>query len=674
MTSTFPTEQIDVWPYEQDYGYDIECYPNFFSLAAKHVKSGTRYYFEISQWADDTDALNQFIYWLHTNKCRMVGFNNIAYDYTLLHWVFHQIPYWAVTPTHEKYAAIYAKSASLFNMTDDDKHESRIWPNQWVVYQIDLASIHNFINRVSLKVMEINMKSQNVQELPVPPGTWLTPQQRDTLIPYNHKDVDETCDILRFSYGEVKLRQEMSDKFKFDFMNNSEPKLGENYFKLKLDEAGLNTRGRSFRSHIAVADIIFPYVRFRNDEFIKTLNFLKSQVIEGTKGANYPKARTLGMEWSFGKGGMHASILSTIVREDDYYEILDVDVTSFYPSLAMKNGLFPEHLGELFCEIYNQVFLMRKNYAKGTMENLAFKLALNAVYGKSNSKFSCVYDPKFTMSITINGQLLLCMLGEWLSMIPELTMIQANTDGVTFKVPRKFRAMVDSTCRQWEQLTGLTLESAQYQAMYIKDVNNYIAQTVPDKKNPTPRGGLKNIGCYRYKKLTWDKDHSSVIIARAAEAALVDGISIRETIMNCTDPFDFMIKVKVSRSENLIMRGDNGDREIQRVTRYMVAMNGENLVIVRPPTDKMIEAWVEGTHYKRDRDGDYKVIKPGGKRPAMTYCEVNRVSDTPPNREERVAVGYRVVDCSDASAFDWANLNYEYYIKEAHKLVDPLTV
>ncbi|AUR84139.1 coil containing protein [Vibrio phage 1.049.O._10N.286.54.B5] len=674
MSSTFPAKKIDVWPYQQDYSYDIECYPNFFSLAAKHVSSGTRYFFEISQWADDTLALNDWLYWLVNNECRMVGFNNIAYDYPLLHWLFMQIPYWAITPTHEKYAAIYEKSASFFTMTDDEKHATKIWPNQWIIPQLDIAVIHNFISRVSLKVMEINMRSENVQELPVPPGTWLTPEQRATLIPYNHKDVDETCDVLMFSYGEVKLRQEMTDEFNFDFMNNSEPKLGENYFKLKLDEAGLNTRGRTFREHIMVDQIIFPYVRFRNPEFSKTLGFLRSQVIEGTKDANYPKADTLGMSWSFGKGGMHASILSTVVREDDYFEIIDVDVTSFYPSLAMKNGLFPEHLGEVFCEIYNQVFQMRKSYDKGTMENLAFKLALNAVYGKSNSKFSCVYDPKFTMTITINGQLLLCMLGEWLSNIPELSMIQANTDGVTFKVPRKYRESVLNVCNQWEQVTGLNLEAAYYQAMYIRDVNNYIAQTVPDKKNPTPRGGLKNIGCYRHSKLAWDKDHSAVIVARAAEAALVDGISPRETIMACTDPFDFMIKAKVSRSENLIMRTEHGEREIQRVTRYMVAMSGENMVIIRPPTDKMIEAWVAGTHYKRDRDGDYKVVKPGGRRPAMTYTEVPRVGDVPPNREERVAAGYQTIDCADVANFDWDNLNYEYYIREANKLVDPLTV
>lgn len=674
MSSTFPAKYADVWPYEQDYCYDIECYPNFFSLAARHVTSGTRYYFEISQWADDTQELNDWIYWLQANKCRMLGFNNIDYDYQLLHWIFMQIPYWAVTPTHEKFAAIYAHSNAMFTMSKDDKFSQKIWPNQWIVEQVDVAQFQNFVGLVSLKVMEINMRSESVQELPIPPGTWITAEQRETLIPYNHKDVDETIKVFKFSLGEMKLRAGMTEKFGVDFTNASEPKLGEGYFKMRLDEAGANTRGRTFREHIMVDDIIFPYIRFNKPEFQKTLAFLRSQVIEGTKDASYPKPEACGIGWQFGKGGMHGSILSTIVREDEEYEIIDVDVTSFYPRTAMVNGLFPAHLGQVFCDIYNQVFDMRKLYDKGTMENLAFKLALNAAYGKSNSKFSCLYDPQFTMTITINGQLMLCMLGEWLSTIPGLSMIQANTDGVTFKVHRKYRASVMSICRQWEQVTGLELEDAYYQAMYIRDVNNYIAQTVPDKKNPTPRGGLKNKGAYVHSNLAWDKDHSSVIIARAAERELVDGIDSRQTIMECTDPFDFMIKAKVNKDSILVLRTDAGDEKIQNVTRYFISTNGKSLVKMMPPTEKGILHWQQGTHYLRERDGDYKVVKPGGRRPAMTYVEVPRKSDTPPVVETRINKGFLVTDCSVAADFDWNNLNYEYYITEAKKLVDPLTV
>ena len=66
-----------------------------------------------------------------------------------------------------------------------------------------------------------------------------------------------------------------------------------------------------------------------------------------------------------------------------------------------------------------------------------FKLALNSVYGKSNDINSFLYDPKFTMQITLNGQLMLTMLAESLvNYIPNVKVLQINTDGITLKIPK----------------------------------------------------------------------------------------------------------------------------------------------------------------------------------------------------------------------------------------------
>jgi hypothetical protein len=39
-------------------------------------------------------------------------------------------------------------------------------------------------------------------------------------------------------------------------------------------------------------------------------------------------------------------------KSDDEYTIEDWDVESYYPSLAIANGLYPEHLGEAFVKVY----------------------------------------------------------------------------------------------------------------------------------------------------------------------------------------------------------------------------------------------------------------------------------------------------------------------------------
>ena len=90
---------------------------------------------------------------------------------------------------------------------------------------------------------------------------------------------------------------------------------------------------------------------------------------------------------------------------------------------------------------------------------------------KSNSEYSALYDPAYTMKTTVNGQLLLCMLSErFMEEIPDCQMIQINTDGMTVRVHKNYVEQMKSICRRWESLTGLELEDVMYSKMVIKDV------------------------------------------------------------------------------------------------------------------------------------------------------------------------------------------------------------
>lgn len=681
----FPAKFAPEWPYHTDYTYDIECYPNFFSLAARHMQTGALYFFEISDWVDDSQNLVSWLYWLNQNKCRMIGFNNLGYDYPVVHHIFMTHPSWPMWHCSQKARAIYQFSSSMFQRDDEDDeaYKSRkrrfvIYDKKQIVQQIDLFKIYHFDNvnkSTSLKVLQINMRSDDVEDLPIKPGTVLTAEQRAQLIPYNIHDTDETQQFAHFSLDEIKLREKLSTKFGINMLNNSEGKIGRDVMKPQLIAAGLNVEGKTPRARINVRDIIFPYIRFSRPEFNEILHFLQQQVIFNTKGVKYPCVQVDGFGWQFSQGGMHASIESTIVRADDQYEIIDVDVESFYPKTAIQNQLYPAHLGPAFTAAYQSVFDMRKEYPKAThpMENLAFKYALNIPYGDSNNAHSYVYDPLYTMSITINGQLLLCMLGEWLLTVPGVSMIQANTDGITFKAPRAARDRIKQICAAWEQYTCLKLEYAYYQAMYIRDVNNYIAHYVPDEKNPEGKRKLK--GDYVHQEIPWHKDHSAVVIARAVEQFFIFGVPVIETIMGCRDPFDFMIKGKVPRSSQLWLSYPDGRRQqLQNTIRYYVSNNGGQLQKVMPPTDAMRDHWYTGTHYLRARDEDYKVVKPGGKRPARTYDEIPKhlIAPEPSDRVINLESGWLASDCSRSKNFDWSQVNYAYYIKRAMKLIDPL--
>lgn len=618
------------------YIYDEENYPNLWLFGAIHAASGTTYIFEISNRRDDREAFYKFTQYLRDNHGEEIGFNNLGYDYPVQHTILNNI----MTINNRE---IYEKGDGIIkSMNSDNRFGHIVWEQDWIVPQVDLYKIHHFDNMAKatgLKTLEYNMRMDNIEDLPFPPGTWLTNEQIDVTRNYLHHDLKATLKFHGHTKPMIDFRRELSVKYDRNFMNHNDTKIGKDYFIMELEKAGVecfhsNGRGgrsgpkQTIRASIDLSTIIFPYVQFQQPEFNRVLSWLRQQVITETKGVFKDLSADIhGFAFDFGTGGIHGSVESQTIRSTENYVILDLDVASFYPNLAIANELYPAHLGKQFCTIYKNVYDMRSSYKKGTPENAMLKLALNGVYGDSNNVYSPFYDPAYTMAITINGQLLLCMLAEELLKIPGLSMIQANTDGLTVYVPRVFVSQVETVRHAWGKLTGLVLEEAIYSAMFIRDVNNYIA--VYDGS-----GKVKRKGCYGHSKdLAWNQNHSSQVIAKAAEAALVYGKDIREFIINHDDIHDFTLVTKVPRSSKLLC----GDRQVQNVTRFYISTDGASLTKVMPPLTKALA-----------------------------------VDPNAPPRNMSVCKGWLATECNDIKRFNRATLNYEYYIKETEKLVAPL--
>lgn len=182
-----------------------------------------------------------------------------------------------------------------------------------------------------------------------------------------------------------------------------------------------------------------------------------------------------GFRFDFGVGGIHGSLSETVVKSNKKWNIVDLDVSSFYPNLAISNRIYPKHLTDKFCDIYKDMYEQRKSYKKGTPENAMLKLALNGTYGESNNPFGVFYDPQFTMSITVGGQLTLCLLIDMFYQNKiNFKMVMANTDGITVVVTKEHDDNMMHIVGEWEKLVKLEMERIDYDKMFIRDVNNYI--------------------------------------------------------------------------------------------------------------------------------------------------------------------------------------------------------
>ena len=81
-------------------------------------------------------------------------------------------------------------------------------------------------------------------------------------------------------------------------------------------------------------------------------------------GRAYKSSIEGGLKYVFGTGGLHASVDSSSWYSDEEWTIIDVDVASYYPWLAIANKVYPEHLGIEFCDIYEGLYEERKQYPK----------------------------------------------------------------------------------------------------------------------------------------------------------------------------------------------------------------------------------------------------------------------------------------------------------------------
>jgi Predicted 3'-5' exonuclease related to the exonuclease domain of PolB len=564
-----------------DYVFDIETYPNVFTLALEHADAPLRWAFEISDWRNDSKDIIAFLQYLKDTNARMVGFNSLGFDYPVLHTLIRM--------GHSDANTLYQKAMAIIHSQDDDSRwMHQVNPSDRFVEQIDLFKIHHFDNKAratSLKVLEFNMRSDNIEDLPFKVGTTLTQEQTIKLKQYNAHDVAQTKLFYFKTLDMIRFREELTHKYQRDFMNHNDTKIGKDYFIMKMEESGVacydfgpkgRTPRQTVRPVIYLKDAILPWVQFQEPEFNRVLNWLKDQSITETKGVfDDVTARVQGFEFVFGLGGIHGSIESEVVESDDEHVIVDLDVSSYYPNLAIANNFHPAHLGKDFCAIYKHLYEQRKTYPKKSAENAMLKLALNGVYGDSNNRFSVFYDPLFTMSITLNGQLLLCLLAEGLMHIEGLRLIQVNTDGLTVRVPRANKWLVDTARAAWQQRTGLELEEAIYKTMMIRDVNNYIAQY--------ENGSVKRKGAYEYS-MGWHQNAGGLVIAKVAEKVLTEGAPIRETLYNWPDIMDFMLRTKVPRSSYLAIEyPEQPPQQLQNITRYYIAEGGGRLFKWMPP-------------------------------------------------------------------------------------------
>ena len=578
------------------YVMDYETLSNCFLGVFEDIKSEERKIFVCHESRNDISELIDFLNHNIDNNEWHVSFNGLGFDSQITEHILRNQGMLSFMDGEEIAEWVYDKAQDTISR-QNNREFLEFSPKDLSIRQIDVFKLNHWDNpakRSSLKWIQFSMDWPNIIDMPIHHTRRITEDQIEEVITYCINDVRSTKQIMFLSKSQIDLRRSLTEDYNIDLFSASEPRISKELFLHFLSkQTGIKKYDlknmRTHRPKITVKDIILPYIEFKTAPFQHLLSKFNDVIIYPgeTKGGFKYSVQYKGVKTDYGLGGIHGARASKVYNSDKDMVIMTSDVTSFYPNLAIRNGWAPAHLPqEAFCTLYEWFFEERKKISKKDIRNYVYKIILNSTYGLSNDENCFLYDPEFTMRITINGQLSLSMLYEMIcEEIPGTVPLMQNTDGLETMIPREYVEQYMEICARWESITNLQLEHDTYSKLVLGDVNNYIAVTEDGKS--------KCKGRFEYKDLALHKNKSFLIIPKALHAYFVEGIQPEDFIKANKNIFDYCGGVKIKGDwrfvEHKITDGIYTTKELQHTLRYYISKPGNKILKVNNSDSRHIQ-------------------------------------------------------------------------------------
>lgn len=580
-------------PTQNHWVMDYETMANCFMGVFEHFKTDERHVFIVHELQNDLPQLIDFLLKNKSQNQWHISYNGLAFDSQITEYIIRNKNLLLSKTGDEVAKLVYLKAQDVINRSDR-KEFLEFSEKDLSIKQIDVFKLNHWDNpakRSSLKWIQFAMDWENIQEMPINHSTLIHSKEELEMIKgYCTNDVTSTKQIMNLSKEQISLRGALSNEYKLPLYSASEPRISKELFLLFLskqtDIPKFELRQlRTNRTLIIVKELILPYTKFKTEVFQDMLDNFNMVCIDAQNTKNSFKYSLVykGVQTDFGLGGVHGCTKAGIYESGNGMTIMSSDVTSFYPNLAIRNQWAPAHLPKKeFSGLYEWFFEERKKIPKKDPKNYVYKIILNSTYGLSNDANSFLYDPEFTMRITMNGQLTLMMLYEMLCEgIPGSIPLMQNTDGVEIMIPNEYKEKYLEICKEWEKITNLQLEHDCYSKIIIGDVNNYIAVN--------ELGKAKCKGRFEFENLALHKNKSFLIVPKAVFNYFVNGISPEQYLTDNRNIFDYCAGVKIKGDwyfeQTSVVNREVIKTKLQKTIRYFISNKGSKIVKINK-TDK----------------------------------------------------------------------------------------
>lgn len=356
---------------KKTYFWDLETL-NIFTATFVDRDSNEKRTFVLSK---DRNEIPQLLEFLSSEVNGLIGYNSLYFDAQILEYIY-RYPNCSASDIRR-----YAELITGDNERKPDVPEWKLRDKHLDLFKA--LSLSTSAKRVGLKWCEFQMDFPNIEDLPSQGegSNW-----EEKVLSYNLNDVLATK-ALYFKYiHEIDLRRSLSERENINLFNCTEPDLAKKLFSKYLSkEMGISEYDlrsmQTEREIVNVKDIIFPYIEFKTDKFkIVKQEFEKLSLKSDDK---FEFVINKDVDIKFALGGIHAAPNNIVIESTDTHIIKSLDVVSFYPNLAIKNGICAKHLPkDKFLKLYEGFFNERKSIPKKDPRNYILKILLNSAYGE----------------------------------------------------------------------------------------------------------------------------------------------------------------------------------------------------------------------------------------------------------------------------------------------------
>jgi len=670
----------------------------------------------LPQYKIDFLPLDKFILFLDEFKPILVGYNSYNFDDPLLTTVAESIDNFTKI---SQFLEFLHKEAQVLIKSQFNRKRRR-----WL--GVDLMRVSG-LDRIfkPLKQTASNIRHHTIQDLPLKYDALVTIDDIVDLIVYEVND----CEIPeKMLYGiptehnsplipptayegllpAIKFRINISDYFKIDLNNSNKSQIGEKLaVKLYADASGRQPKEfrkeQTLRKTIPYKDVIFDVIEFKTKQLKDFLLDLKDMVYKPYEGREHKKQFKFefnfhGLETVFAQGGLHGvSRKAKQFVKQVGFKLIDLDVGSFYPYLYWKYFIEPAHLHG-FNKFVGDLITLRLKYKKEGNKLFAngLKIAINRIYGGFSDDHGWLKDDMALLKTTINGQLMILMLMERLQ-LEGIETYYANTDGITVVCPDEKEDVLHSIWKKWEKELDMILERDDFAKSFIRDVNNFV--NIKESGKVKLKGGYDYISFIeKYGEFDLGGSFNMPVVSYAAVKYFTDNIPIEDTIKNHISDypfdgiFDFCIAKKSGKQfTNTMIIGEEKKenvRKLQQSIRFFISKSNKKIYKVKDKTDteliKMVKDYRKGkgnlinTYFVRKEltnNSKHIHLRTIGN---LHFYVIESLKSKKTFRKEWKSYTDVMVD-RNVTLFnepinkdEYKKLDYEFYIKEAQKLIDSI--